>query len=166
MSLFQSDLRKQIRKLPKILKSLKIIQYCSIIIIYSWGQALTANRVKLTPGENRYREAISTVPKVSDQRRLPLMRKHASREDVALSVCRTTRQRLMSAKARRLPSPSPSPSPLFSVSMWTRFRLIAVRIMQKVVMFDSHFANLRNLRISKFVVKTLQWLFFTGWTAQ
>ena len=30
MSLFQSNLRKQIRKLPKILKSVKIIQYYSI----------------------------------------------------------------------------------------------------------------------------------------
>ena len=33
MSLFQSNLRKQIRKLPKILKSVKIIQYYSISFI-------------------------------------------------------------------------------------------------------------------------------------
>ena len=33
MSLFQSILRKQFRKLPKILKSVKIIQYYSILFI-------------------------------------------------------------------------------------------------------------------------------------
>ena len=33
MSLFQSNLRKQLRKLPKILKSVKIIQYYSILFI-------------------------------------------------------------------------------------------------------------------------------------
>ena len=33
MSLFQSNLRKQIRKLPKILKSVKIIQYYSILFM-------------------------------------------------------------------------------------------------------------------------------------
>ena len=33
VSLFHSNLRKQIRKLPKILKSVKIIQYCSILFI-------------------------------------------------------------------------------------------------------------------------------------
>ena len=33
VSLFQSNLRKQIRKLPKILKSVKIIQYYSILFI-------------------------------------------------------------------------------------------------------------------------------------
>ena len=31
MSLFQSNLRNQIRKLPKISKFVKIIQYCSIL---------------------------------------------------------------------------------------------------------------------------------------
>ena len=33
MSLFQSNLRKQIRKLQKILKSVKIIHYCSLPFI-------------------------------------------------------------------------------------------------------------------------------------
>ena len=33
MSLFQSNLRKQIKKLPKILKSLKIIHYTSLLFI-------------------------------------------------------------------------------------------------------------------------------------
>ena len=33
MSLFQSNLRKQIRKLPKILKSVKIIHYYSMLFI-------------------------------------------------------------------------------------------------------------------------------------
>ena len=33
VSLFQSNLRKQIRKLPKILKSVKTIQYDSILFI-------------------------------------------------------------------------------------------------------------------------------------
>ena len=33
MSLFQSNLRKRIRKLPKILKSVKIIHYFSILFI-------------------------------------------------------------------------------------------------------------------------------------
>ena len=33
MSLFQSNLRKQIRKLPKILKSVKVIHYYSISFI-------------------------------------------------------------------------------------------------------------------------------------
>ncbi len=37
MSLFQSNLRKQIRNLPKILKSVKIIQYYSILFNTNWS---------------------------------------------------------------------------------------------------------------------------------
>ena len=33
VSLFQSNLRKQIRKLPKLLKSVNIIHYCSLLFI-------------------------------------------------------------------------------------------------------------------------------------
>jgi hypothetical protein len=38
VSLFQSNLRKQIRKLPKILKSVKIIQYYSLVSLVETGR--------------------------------------------------------------------------------------------------------------------------------
>ena len=40
VSLFQSNLRKQIRKLPKILKSVKIIQYYSFVSLLPAPKAL------------------------------------------------------------------------------------------------------------------------------
>ena len=45
MSLFQSNLRKQIRKLPKILKSVKIIHYYSLLFI----RVLSRHRRRITP---------------------------------------------------------------------------------------------------------------------
>ena len=40
VSLFQLNLRKQIRNLPKILKSVKIIHYCSLLLIRFLGVTL------------------------------------------------------------------------------------------------------------------------------
>ena len=74
MSLFRSNLRKQIRKLPKILKSVKIIQYYSILFIRVLNDlvealllvgALLGLRLQLQEGGRRR-------PRLRDERRRQL----------------------------------------------------------------------------------------------
>ena len=58
---FQSILRKQIRKLPKILKSVKIIQYCSILFNRLLSQKFREGHLILLVGNIRGRERAANV---------------------------------------------------------------------------------------------------------
>ena len=52
MSLFQSNLRKQIRKLPNILKSVKLIHYDSFVSSPRWRTFVDGAMTELLAAEN------------------------------------------------------------------------------------------------------------------